>query len=370
MSASPTAKSADDESSRPPTFTDFSVTANSALACDRTPWSALASRIAAVTSRTTELLALRTLSRAARCSRPGDPHDPLEDFHDAWWLRGAISHAFTPRSRAYVRAAIASWDIDAPNIWSEESLGALHRCIRDGEASCGEFRRIQNYLLLRGDARIVAEPPPPARVAGAIEDLRDVTSRTVDPAEQLLLQVAAFVHFLEVHPFIDGNGRVARIALARGVCASIHARIPSLPIEEPFFQREAVVSRAFLGVRSDATREEALARIWTAFLEILNDAVDRYQDVKRCLCAEVMAARRALGGNRRQRRIAQITLTQERVSIDDVAVGTGYSRDFVRSTLELMQSASIIASAGSIVIAPLDPPPATRRSSHRVRPAR
>ena len=73
----------------------------------------------------------------------------------------------------------------------------------------GQYRSVQNYIV---DARnkVIFTPPPPAQVAGRMKAL---FAWAKDESLHLVIRSAIFQHeFLTIHPFVDGNGRVARAA--------------------------------------------------------------------------------------------------------------------------------------------------------------
>ncbi len=85
--------------------------------------------------------------------------------------------------------------------------------VRGGDAHPGEFRRVQNWVGPPGcsiDAASFVPPPPnelPQRLAEWESFLHD---RTL-PA---LVQIAVAHHeFEDIHPFLDGNGRVGRLLI-------------------------------------------------------------------------------------------------------------------------------------------------------------
>ena len=93
---------------------------------------------------------------------------------------------------------------------TEEGLLDVHdRMIKGLLASerIGQYRRIQNYIV---DARnkVVFTPPPPGMVPGRMKSLfTRLKGKDLHP----IIRAAIFHHeFLTIHPFVDGNGRVAR----------------------------------------------------------------------------------------------------------------------------------------------------------------
>lgn len=74
----------------------------------------------------------------------------------------------------------------------------------------GRYRNVQNYVV---DARgkVIFTPPAPQEVSGRMRALLAWGGRS--PREHAIIRSAIFHHeFVTVHPFTDGNGRVARAA--------------------------------------------------------------------------------------------------------------------------------------------------------------
>ena len=94
-----------------------------------------------------------------------------------------------------------------------ELHGRLMEDVGGGDAHPGEFRRVQNWIGPPGcrveDATFV--PPPPnelPRLLGEWESF--LHDRTLPPLVQIGL---AHHQFEEIHPFLDGNGRVGRLLI-------------------------------------------------------------------------------------------------------------------------------------------------------------
>lgn len=77
-------------------------------------------------------------------------------------------------------------------------------------ARCGKYRDIQNYIV---DAKhqIIFTPRSPSKVKGGMSDLFLWLKQ--HKTEHSIIRSAIFHHeFVGIHPFVDGNGRVARAA--------------------------------------------------------------------------------------------------------------------------------------------------------------
>jgi Fic family protein len=93
---------------------------------------------------------------------------------------------------------------------TEQGVMAVHARMVKGllaKDRAGRYRRVQNYIVDAGN-KVIFTPPPPAGVPGRMKALftwaKDKTLHTV-------VRSAIFQHeFLTIHPYVDGNGRVAR----------------------------------------------------------------------------------------------------------------------------------------------------------------
>ncbi len=95
--------------------------------------------------------------------------------------------------------------------FSEQKLLNLHRLMTQGllpQDRCGHYRKIQNYIV---DAKnkIIFTPMHPSKVKPAMMSL--FTWLKQHQTEHAIIRSAVFHHeFVDIHPFADGNGRVAR----------------------------------------------------------------------------------------------------------------------------------------------------------------
>ncbi len=86
----------------------------------------------------------------------------------------------------------------------------LVRGVRGNAANPGEYRRVQNYVANSLTQEIIYTPPPPQDVpplmAGLVSWLK--AEQEIHPI--LVAGVAQF-QLVHIHPFLDGNGRTARL---------------------------------------------------------------------------------------------------------------------------------------------------------------
>lgn len=112
----------------------------------------------------------------------------------------------------YIKAL--RWVTDhAKKMINERDLLHLHHLITKGlvaDTKCGKYRKMQNYVV---DSRkvVVYQPPTALKVPKMMRDL--FTWVAQGDETNAVISSAIFHHqFVTIHPFTDGNGRLARVA--------------------------------------------------------------------------------------------------------------------------------------------------------------
>jgi Fic family protein len=97
---------------------------------------------------------------------------------------------------------------------SEDLIREIHRrLVRDirGKTTVpGQYRKVQNYIVDLETMKTVYVPPPPEEVPGMMADLVAWLGAETKTSPLLVAAIAQF-QLVHVHPFVDGNGRTARL---------------------------------------------------------------------------------------------------------------------------------------------------------------
>jgi Fic family protein len=97
---------------------------------------------------------------------------------------------------------------------TEGVIRELHKIlvkgVRGAYADPGNYRKVQNYVVNSRTRDVVYTPPSPIEVPHLMKELSDWLNKAEDISPILLAGIAQF-QFVHIHPFIDGNGRTARI---------------------------------------------------------------------------------------------------------------------------------------------------------------
>ena len=186
---------------------------------------------------------------------------------------------------------------DDPNFrWDRELLVGLHDRILGGRynAGAGRLRTQQRYLVNSATGEQVFLPPPPEQLPGLI----DQTCRAMEHGHEHPAIAAAWIHVATaaIHPFVDGNGRAARVLASLAMYRGNFKRREFTSLEEwwgrhlaDYYAAFACLGREFdphvdvtpfveahlraqlSQARSLDLREQVERRIWTVVEDLVTD---------------------------------------------------------------------------------------------------
>ena len=82
--------------------------------------------------------------------------------------------------------------------------------VRGNSASPGEYRKTQNYVVNSKTKDVIYTPPPAYEVSQMMRELVEWTNNEKETHPVLISGIAQF-QLVHIHPFLDGNGRTARL---------------------------------------------------------------------------------------------------------------------------------------------------------------
>lgn len=104
--------------------------------------------------------------------------------------------------------------LDRKSEITEEMIRDIHRIlvkdVRGGSLEPGRYRRIQNYVVNSRTGEIIYTPPPSEEVTGMMKEFVEWLNTEKNISTVLMAGVAQH-RFVDIHPFLDGNGRTARV---------------------------------------------------------------------------------------------------------------------------------------------------------------
>ncbi len=86
----------------------------------------------------------------------------------------------------------------------------LVKDVRGGALEPGRYREVQNYVVNSLTGRIIYTPPSAEEVPGLMGEFVEWLKKEKDIPPVLVAGIAQY-KFVDIHPFLDGNGRTARV---------------------------------------------------------------------------------------------------------------------------------------------------------------
>jgi Fic family protein len=97
---------------------------------------------------------------------------------------------------------------------SEGIVRELHKIlvkgVRGENADPGNYRKVQNYVVNSRTREVIYTPPAPLDVPHLMREFTEWINKAEEVSPILVAGIAQF-QFVHIHPFIDGNGRTARL---------------------------------------------------------------------------------------------------------------------------------------------------------------
>jgi len=98
---------------------------------------------------------------------------------------------------------------------SEGLIRELHkilvRDVRGAKAYPGEYRVVQNYVVNSRTKKIIYTPPAPIEVSHLMREFIEWINANIKKISPVIVSAISQFQFVHIHPFVDGNGRTARL---------------------------------------------------------------------------------------------------------------------------------------------------------------
>lgn len=98
---------------------------------------------------------------------------------------------------------------------TESLICKLHKIlvidVRGGKAQPGAYCKIQNYIVNSKTKEVIYMPPQPLEVSHLMYEFVVWINKEIHELSPILSAAISQFQFVHIHPFIDGNGRMARL---------------------------------------------------------------------------------------------------------------------------------------------------------------
>lgn len=158
-----------------------------------------------------------------------------------------------------------------------EFLNTLNKILLTGNVrkpveEIGQIRTKQNSIVVLGEGRVVFVPPKPEDVPMLMENLVQYINEPSDNLQPLIRTAIIHAQFLTIHPYGDGNGRVARILIPLYLYSCQQIDLPCFFISEALERDKFRYYRLLNDIRLEGKWNE-----WIKFfLSIVQKQCEKY----------------------------------------------------------------------------------------------
>jgi len=163
---------------------------------------------------------------------------------------------------------------------SENYIKQLHQILLQysskDQRHRGAYKQLSNKVVATspgGDQRIIFNTTEPALVPGEMRELLDWTNEQLEQKRlHQLIVIGSFIYdFLSIHPFQDGNGRLARLLTTLCLLQNDYSYVRYISFENHIEQNKKAYYEALMsGQKNRGTDKERIDRWMVFFLESLN----------------------------------------------------------------------------------------------------
>ena len=263
---------------------------------------------------------------------PGvDPDDAREllNYRDAFELVSGYVDSGEPLTEAVVR----------------EIHKRLVRGVRGDAAAPGEYRRVQNYIVNSATREVIYTPPPAHEVPPLMSELVAWLAAEERTHPVLVAGIAQF-QLVEIHPFLDGNGRTARLLSTLCLYRLGYDFKRLFTISEHYDRDRPAYYRAIQSVRAAGLDLTTWLEYFTGGLAAqMQEVRDRGEAVIRTDLA--MARARKAGLRDRPLRVLEFLLDRGRGTVSDLEAALGENRRTLQRDLKLLVENGFLREVGS-----------------------
>jgi Fic family protein len=222
--------------------------------------------------------------------------------------------------------------LDKESEITEELIKEIHRTlvkdVRGGILEPGRYRKVQNYVVNSLTGEIIYTPPPPEEVPGLMKEFVDWLNREKNISLILLAGVAQH-RFVDIHPFLDGNGRTARVLCTLILYKNGYDFKRLFSLSEYYDKNRGEYYTAIQSVRA---KDMDMTEWLEYFVDGLKNQMLEVKDKGELAIKKEIVVEKAkkLNLNQRQRRILVYLLEKKKVSVDEIR----QKFNFVRRTIQ------------------------------------
>lgn len=227
---------------------------------------------------------------------------------------------------------------------TEGLIRELHKIlvagVRGGQADPGNYREIQNYVVNSRTREVIYTPPPPYDVSHLMNEFVEWINAAEDVSPILVSGISQF-QFVHIHPFIDGNGRTARLLVTLILYKTGYDFKRLFTISEYYDKDRPAYYRAIQSVRENNMEMTAWLEYFVNGLWLQMEEIQ--QKGEQIIRQDVMLQKiKKFGLNLRQEKAVKYIIRNSRIAVNEYQSLTSCIRRTAQRDLEELVAKGII----------------------------
>lgn len=192
----------------------------------------------------------------------------------------------------------------------------LVKDVRGGTLEPGKYRMVQNYVVNLLTGEVIYTPPPPSDVSQLMKEFVEWLNYKSNISPVLIAGISQY-KLVDIHPFLDGNGRTARVLCTLILYQNGYDFKKLFSLSEYYDKDRAGYYKAIQSVREN----EMYMTYWLEYFTegLKNQLIGVRAKGEKAIKKEIIIEKvKKLGLNKRQQKILLLLLRKERASVEEM----------------------------------------------------
>ena len=238
--------------------------------------------------------------------------------------------------------------------YTEGIIRELHKIlvkqVRGGHADPGNYRRVQNYVVNSRTKEIIYTPPTPFDVPHLMKEFVDWLNAPGDISQVIVAGIAQF-QFVHIHPFIDGNGRTARLLSTLALYKTGYDFKRLFTLSEYYDKERPAYYQAIQSVRNNNMDMTAWIEYFTQGLRAQMEEI-RQKGAQLIEMDSSLQKIKKLGLNQRQEKAVRYILKTGKISVNEYQEAASCIRRTAQRDLDDLINKKIVKAVGKTLTDP------------------
>ena len=227
---------------------------------------------------------------------------------------------------------------------TEDLIKVIHKIlvknVRGGILEPGRYRKVQNYVVNSLTREVIYTPPSPLKVPQLMKEFVKWINKKYEISPVLTAGISQY-QFVDIHPFLDGNGRTARVLCTLILYQNGYDFKRLFSISEYYGKNRGKYYNAIQSVRENKMDMTGWLEYYTEGLK--NQLIEVKTKGESSIKKEVIIEKaKSFNLNERQKKILLHLLKEKRASVEDIRQNFNMVRRTVQRDLSKLCDLGLI----------------------------